>query len=336
MPEAGALATTSLTYVQAVNEALRWSLATFPESLFYGEDVALPGGPYGASRGLHDEFGEQRVFDTPISETAMLGAGVGAAMRGLRPIVEIMYADFFLVAFDQMVNQAANVRYASAGRFACPLTVRTQQAATPGACAQHTQSLEALFAHVPGLRVGLAADGEQAYEMLRAAVACDDPVVIFETRALYARRYELTLDGPVEDVGGSRRLRAGDDVTIVCWGRLVEAALAAADRLADDGVQAEVIDLRWLSPLDLAPVFDSISRTGRAVIAHEANTTGGFGAEIAARIADEAFWDLDAPITRVGGPNVPLPAAATLQAELLPGAAAIAAAARRTLGAAPA
>jgi pyruvate/2-oxoglutarate/acetoin dehydrogenase E1 component len=332
MPEATAVATSSLTYIQAVNEALRWGLEIFPEAILFGEDVALPGGPYGASRGLHEAFGP-RVFDTPISETAMLGAGVGAAMRGMRPIVEIMYADFFLVAFDQMVNQAANVRYASGGRWTCPLTVRTQQAVTPGACAQHTQQLEALFAHVPGLRVGLAADGQQAYEMLRAAISSDDPVVIFETRALYGRRYDIALDGPVEPVGGARVLRAGTDVSIVTWGRMVADAVAAADALAADGVEAEVIDLRWLSPLDLDPVFASISRTNRLVVAHEANMTGGFGAEIAARVAEHAFWDLDAPVVRVAGPDLPLPAAPSLQAAVMPTADHIADAARRTLGA---
>jgi pyruvate/2-oxoglutarate/acetoin dehydrogenase E1 component len=334
MPDGGtatATATTTLTYIQAVNAALRWGLDRYPEALLFGEDVALPGGPYGASRGLHERFGE-RVFDTPISETAMLGAGVGSAMRGMRPIIEIMYADFFLVALDQVVNQAANVRYTSRGRYTCPLTIRSQQAATPGACAQHTQSLEAIFAHVPGLRVGLPADARDAYEMLRAAIADDDPVVVLESRALYPRKQELALDGPVEAVGGARVRRPGEDVTVVTWGRMVHEALAAADRLAAEDVSAEVIDLRWLSPLDLTAVNDSVARTGRVVVAHEANRTGGFGAEIAARIADEAFWDLDAPVARVGGPDVPLPAAAALQEALLPQAETIAASVRGLLG----
>lgn len=332
MPETTAAATRALTYVQAVNEALHWGLATYPEAIMLGEDVALPGGPYGASRGLHEAFGE-RVFDTPISETAMLGAGVGAAMQGMRPIVEIMYGDFFLVALDQLVNQAANVRYTSRGRFTCPLTVRSQQAATPGACAQHTQSLEAFFAHVPGLRVGLPSSARDAYEMLRTAIACDDPVVLLESRALYPRKQELALDGPLEPLGGARTLHAGDDVTIVTWGRLAHDAVAAAERLAGEGVHADVLDLRWLAPLDYGAVRASIARTNRAVIAHEANLTGGFGAELAARIAGMSFWDLDAPIARVAAPDVPLPAAPTLQEALLPGAAAIADAARSLVGA---
>jgi acetoin:2,6-dichlorophenolindophenol oxidoreductase subunit beta len=333
MPEAATeAATRSLTYIQAVNEALRWGLETYPEAIVLGEDVAIPGGPYGASRGLRDAFGE-RVFDTPISETAMLGAGVGAAMRGMRPIVEIMYSDFFLVALDQLVNQAANIRYTTRGRYACPLTVRSQQAATPGACAQHTQSLEAFFAHVPGLRVGLPSNAQDAYEMLRVAIATDDPVVILESRALYPRKLEVVLDGPLEELGGARTLVAGDDVTIVAWGRIANDAATAAEQLAAEGVHADVLDLRWLSPLDFDAVRASIARTGRVVIAHEANRTGGFGAELAARIAAEAFWDLDAPIERVAGPDVPLPAAPVLQDALLPGTDAIADAARRLVGA---
>lgn len=320
--------TRELTYIQAVNEALRWALAEYPEALFYGEDVALPGGAYGASKGLYREFGD-RVFDTPISETAMLGAAVGAAMRGLRPIVEIMFADFFLVALDQIVNQAANVRYVSRGGFSCPLTVRSQQAATPGACAQHSQSLEAFFAHVPGIRVGLAADGQQAYEMLRAAVASDDPVIVLESRALYQVKSDVALGGPVETVGGARHIRSGDDATIVSWGRMVGQAEEAAAVLADDGVAVDVIDLRWLSPLDIGAVVESVGRTGRLVVAHEANLTGGFGAEIAARVAGEAFWSLDAPIERVATPDVRIPAAPALQSALLPDTAAIVAAVER-------
>lgn len=320
--------TRALTYIQAVREALQWGLATYPEALVFGEDVALPGGPYGASRGLHEEFGE-RVFDTPISESAMLGAGVGAAMRGMRPIIEIMFSDFFLVALDQLVNQAANVRYTSRGRYTCPLTVRSQQAATAGSCRQHTHSLETFFTHVPGLRVGLPSTAQDAYEMLRVAIATDDPVIILESRALYPERQEVMLAGPLQQLGGASTLLAGDDLTILTWSRMVSEALAAADELADGGVHAEVIDLRWLCPLDIDTVFGSIKRTGRVLIAHEATLTSGFGAELAARIASEAFWDLDAPIVRVAAPDIPLPAAPTLQKALLPGRDAIVQAAMR-------
>jgi len=329
MPELAVPGTrTKVTYVQAVNEALRWGLAEYPEALFFGEDVALPGGPYGASKGLRQEFGE-RVFDTPISESAILGAAVGAAMRGRRPIVEIMFADFFLVALDQLFNQAANVRYVSCGRFTCPITVRSQQAAMPGACAQHSQSLEALFAHVPGLRLGLPATAHDAFEMLRAAIASDDPVVVIETRALYQTKGEIRRGDPVESLGGARTVRAGDDLTIVTWSRLVGEAEAAGDTLGERGVYADLIDLRWLSPLDIGSVLESVRRTGRLLIAHEANVTGGFGAEIAARVASKAFWDLDAPIERVAAPDIRVPASPALNAALLPSAETILSAAER-------
>jgi acetoin:2,6-dichlorophenolindophenol oxidoreductase subunit beta len=320
--------TRELTYIQAVNEALRWALLEYPEALFFGEDVALPGGPYGASKNLRKEFGE-RVFDTPISEAAILGAAIGAALRGRRPIVEIMFADFFLVALDQLVNQAANVRYTSRGKQTAPITVRSQQAAAPGACAQHAQSLEAIFAHIPGLRVCLPATAQDAYELLRAAVVCDDPVVVLETRALYQQRADVALGGPIQSPGGSRVVRDGCDVTVVSWSRMVGEATAAADVLAGEGIEAAVIDLRWLSPLDLEPVLESVGRTGRLVVAHEANRTGGFGAEVAARVAAEAFDSLDAPIERVALPDVRIPAAPSLNRALVPNADSISAAVRR-------
>lgn len=319
-----------LSYIQAVNEGLRWGLREYPEALCFGEDIGLPGGPFGSTKGLRREFGE-RVFDTPISESAILGGAIGAAMKGRRPIVEIMFSDFFLVALDQLVNQAANIRYVSRGEFTCPITVRAQQAATPGACAQHSQSLETFFAHVPGLRVGLPGTNQDAYEMLRTAIASDDPTIILETRAMYPSKSNVSLDGPVEDLGGLRIARSGTDVTVVSWSRMVGEALSAAESLAERKISAEVIDLRWLSPLDFSPVLESVERTGRVVIAHEANLTGGFGAEIAARIAGEGFWLLDAPIERVGAPDVRVPAAPSLNRTLIPDARAIEASIERTL-----
>jgi pyruvate/2-oxoglutarate/acetoin dehydrogenase E1 component len=322
--------TRSLTYLQAVNEALRWALGEYPEALFFGEDVALPGGPYGASKGLRKQFGE-RVFDTPISESAMLGAAVGAAMRGRRPIVEIMFGDFFLVALDQLINQAANVRYVSRGRFSCPMTVRSQHAALPGACAQHSQSLEAFFGHVPGLRLGLPATPEDAFEMLRTAIASDDPAVILESRALYQQTADLVMGGPVQPLGGARCLRSGTDLTVVTWSQMVGRAREAAEELGTRGVQVDLLDLRWLNPLDLDAVLNSVARTGRLLIAHEANITGGFGAEIAARVSNEGFWSLDAPIERVGALDVRVPASPPLNAAVIPQAATIVEAAERLL-----
>lgn len=308
-----------LRYIQAVNLALRWALQTYPEALTFGEDIALPGGPFGATKGLRDEFGS-RVFDTPISEAAIIGAALGAAMRGRRPIVEIMYGDFMAVAMDQIVNQVANTRYVSRGAWTAPLTIRTQHGYSPGACAQHSQSLEAWYAHTPGLRVGLPSNPRDAYEMLRSAIASDDPTLIFESRMLYQDKGLVAIGGPVEPIGGARVVRAGTDVTVVTWSRLVGESLAAADLAAERGQSVEVIDLRWLSPLDFTSVAESVHRTGRLVVAHEANITGGFGAEIVARAAQECFWDLDAPIQRVGAPDVRIPAAPNLQAAVIPDA----------------
>ncbi|HZR93178.1 MAG TPA: transketolase C-terminal domain-containing protein [Gaiellaceae bacterium] len=333
MPEARTVARQrELTYIQAVTEALRWALEEYPEALVFGEDMGLPGGPYGATKGLRKQFGE-RVFDTPISESAIIGAAVGAAMRGMRPIVEIMFADFFLVALDQVVNQAANVRYVSRGRFGAPLTIRSQQAATPGACAQHSQSLEALFCHIPGVRVCLPSTPADAYQLLRSAIACDDPVVVLESRALYPSKAPLSLDAEVEPIGGSRLVRTGRSATLVSWGRTAIEAVTAADVLAEEGIEVDVIDLRWLAPLDFDAVAASVARTSRLVIAHEANITGGFGAELAARAARECFWDLDAPVERVGLPDTRVPAAPSLQQVLVPDATAIEATVRRVIGA---
>jgi len=309
---------TELSYIRAVNEALKWSLETFPEAIVLGEDVALPNGPFGATKGLHAQFGD-RVIDTPISESAMIGTALGAAVSGLRPVVEIMYADFLLVAMDQIVNQVANTRYVSGGELVPRLTIRTQQGATPGSCAQHSQSLEALFAHVPGLRVGLASDAASAYAMLRAAIASDDPVMLFESRRLYPVKGQVELDAPVEDVGGARAVRTGDDITVVSWGSAVPDVLAACDSLAVDGVSAAVIDLRWLSPLDLRPVLESVEHTGRLAVVHEANRTGGFGAEVVARVTETIGRELAVPPVRIAAADGRVPASPVLSQALLPG-----------------
>jgi pyruvate/2-oxoglutarate/acetoin dehydrogenase E1 component len=319
-----------LNYVSAVNAALHRAMDEFPEAIAFGEDLAIPGGVFTATRGLRDRFGE-RVFDTPISEAAILGGAVGAALRGRRPIVEIMWVDFFLVALDQLVNQAANVRYVSQGELTAPLTVRTQQGVLPGSCAQHSQSLEAVFAHVPGLMVGLPATPQDAYDMLLSSIAAEDPAVVIEHRALYfGPRSPVSVDGPIEAVGGARVRRSGDDVTLVTWGAMLGAASEAASMLEGEGISVELIDARWLAPFDTATVTASVEKTGRLVIAHEANVSGGFGAEVAARIASEALWSLEAPIVRVGVPDSRIPAAPVLQSALVPGVEQIAAALRET------
>ena len=325
------LKTVELTYAKAINAALRRALSECADTLLYGEDVGKPGGVFGVTKDLQRDFGAARVFDTPISETAMLGAAVGAAMCGLRPIVEIMWIDFSLVAMDQIVNQAANVRYVSAGRLGAPLTIRTQQGALPGSCAQHAQNLEALYAHIPGLRVGLPATPQQAYDMLLAAVFCDDPTLIIENRGLYhGAAAPVRIDGPVQPAQGAHIARSGEHLTIVTWGAMLHRVQEAAAQLAsEDGVQVEVIDARWIAPFDWDTLLASVRRTGQLLVVHEANLTGGFGAEIAARVQQDCFGQLAAPVRRLGVPDVRMPAAPHLQDVLIPSVAAIREAARQ-------
>jgi pyruvate/2-oxoglutarate/acetoin dehydrogenase E1 component len=320
-----------LRYIQAVNRALRWALAEHDDTVIFGEDVAIPDGPFGATKGIRKDFGPQRIFDTPISETGFLGLALGAAMTGLRPIAEIMYVDFAFVAMDQLVNQIANLRYASAGRWSAPLVVRTQQGYSPGACAQHSHSAETYFAHTPGLRLALPATPDDAYQMLRTAVVSEDPVIVAEARLLYPTRGDVRVNTPVEPIGGARIVRHGRDATLVSWSTTVNIAIEAADELAADGVEVEVVDLRWLAPLDFATVAASIARTGHLVIAHEANLTAGFGAEVAARAAGACFADLRAPVLRVAAPDVPMPASPSLQQAVVPGVSAVVAAVRQLL-----
>ena len=242
-------------------------------------------------------------------------------MMGKRPVVEIMWIDFSLVALDQIVNQAANVRYVSEGRLTAPLTIRTQQGAMPGSCAQHSQNLEALFAHTPGILVGLPSNAQDAHDMLLSGIGADDPVIIIENRTLYfGDKVEVDEAAPIVPPGGARVVREGSDITIVSWSAMMGPVLDAAAAASAHGVNAEVIDLRWLRPLDMPAVFRSITKTSKLMIVHEANITGGFGAEIAARVAGEAVHLLDAPIRRVGVDDVRMPAAPGLQGALIPDA----------------
>jgi 2-oxoisovalerate dehydrogenase E1 component len=321
-----------LTYIKAVTAALDAELTTRQEVLVYGEDVGKSGGIFGASRGLQQRHGEHRVFDTPIAESAILGSATGAAMEGLRPVVEIMWGDFLLVALDQLINQAANVRFVTGGTRTASLVVRTQHGVTPGSCAQHSQSLEALLAHIPGLKVGIPATPQDAYSMLRAAVADPDPCILFESRALYQDKGTVDLDADIETVGGARLRRSGSDVVIITWGAMLHQALAAADTLQTEGVSVAVLDLRWLTPIDhtaIAGVLNASS--GRVIVAHDANLTGGFGAEISAMVHELHFDLLDAPVKRIGAPDIRIPSAPTLQAALLPDAETIVSVARSLL-----
>lgn len=315
-----------MTYAQAVNHALREALERDPRTLVYGEDVGNAGGIFGVTRDLQKKFGSQRVFDTPIAESAILGSAVGAAIEGARPIVEIMWADFMLVALDQIINQAANARYLSRGEVGAPIVVRTQQGATPGSCAQHSQSLEALLAHIPGLRIGVPSTAQDAYSMLRAASRGADPCVLFEARALYQLSESVQLGGAVERMQGAKWRREGKDVCIVGWGPVLREAVKSAEQLERAGISVGVLDLRWLCPLDEAELARAATRYGRIVVLHEANSTGGFGAEVAARLTEQHWDKLKAAVRRIAAPDIRMPASPLLQKALVPSAETIAAA----------
>jgi pyruvate dehydrogenase E1 component beta subunit len=318
------------TYVQAVADALARAMREDERVIVLGEDVA-EGGPYLATAGLSEEFGRERVLNTPISEGTVCGLAVGAAQSGLRPVVEIMFIDFITLALDQLVNQAAKAHFMSGGQLCVPLVLRTQGGCGQRSGAQHSQSLEAWLAHVPGLKVVMPSCAADAAGLLRSAIADPDPVVFVENKSLYFRR-EVVADPPEPvAIGSARVLRPGDAITLIATSRLVGEALEAADRLDADGIAAEVIDPRTLVPLDTETLGESVRRTGRAVIAHEAVRSGGFGAEILAQVHDAAFECLEAPIERVGAPFTPVPVSPPLEDAYRPRAAEIEAAARAAL-----
>ncbi|MEI6363322.1 MAG: transketolase C-terminal domain-containing protein, partial [Actinomycetes bacterium] len=272
---------------------------------------------FGVTRGLQKEFGD-RVFDTPISESAILGGALGAALMGRRPIVEIMWADFSLVALDQIVNQIANARYVSNNQTTAPVVIRTQQGMGPGACAQHSQSLEAFFLHAPGLRVVMPTTPQDAYDAIISATYCDDPVIVIESRYLYpGDKADVIVDGPVQAIGGSAFRRHGDDVTALSWGPITRTVEAAADLASADGIGVEVIEATWLNPLDIDAIHASVEKTGRLVIAHEANRTGGFGGEVVSQLVERGTTFARPPI-RIGLPDIRVPAAPTLLAAVAP------------------
>jgi acetoin:2,6-dichlorophenolindophenol oxidoreductase subunit beta len=318
------------TFVKEINGALARAMRADERVIVLGEDVA-EGGPYQATLGLSEEFGRGRVLNTPISEGAVCGVAVGAAQAGLIPVVEIMFIDFVTLALDQLVNQAAKAHFMSGGQLSVPLVLRTQGGSGGRAAAQHSQSLEAWLTHIPGLKVVMPSTAADAAGLLASAIADPNPVVFVENKSLYFRREDAEGDPDTRKpipLGRSHVVRRGSDVTIVALGRLVGDALEAADRLAADGIEAEVIDPRTLTPLDLDPIADSLRRTGRAVVAHEAVRTGGFGAELAAQLQDVAFDYLEAPIQRVGAPFQPVPLSPTLEDAYRPDADDVDAAAR--------
>ncbi len=319
----------TITYREAMRQALREALERDDRVFLMGEDVGRYGGCYAVSLGLLEEFGPERIRDTPLSESAFVGAGIGAALGGMRPIVEIMTVNFSLLALDQIVNNAATLLYMSGGQFNVPLVIRMTTGAGRQVAAQHSHSLEGWYAHVPGLRVLAPATLEDARGMLWPALCDPDPVLIFEHGMLYNVEGELADDAGAVDISTAAVRRAGDDVTIVAYGGTLRTALDAAERLAADGVGAEVIDLRCLRPLDTATIVTSVVRTHRAVVVDEGWRTGSLSAEVSARITEEAFYDLDAPVARVCSAEVPMPYAKHLEDEALPQASDVVAAVQR-------
>jgi pyruvate dehydrogenase E1 component beta subunit len=319
------------TFIEILRRALDEEMARDASIHLLGEDVAV-GGAFGVTRGLAEKHGAQRVRNTPISEAAITGLATGAALCGLKPVLEIMFIDFATLAMDTLVNQTAKYRYMSGGQLAVPLVVRTQAGAAGGAAAQHSQSLEGWFIHVPGLVIVAPSSPAEAYGLLKSAIRFGDPVLFVEHKRLYAMKESLANGNELPPIGEARVARVGEDVTLIAYSAMVRDALEAAAALARAGVSAEVIDLRTLVPLDMATIAQSVAKTHRVVIAHEAVLNGGVGAEIAARIGAELFDELDAPVMRVGSSFAPIPFAPELERALLPGSAEIVRAVREIIG----
>jgi pyruvate dehydrogenase E1 component beta subunit len=314
--------TVATTYREALREAHREALRADPRVFLLGEDVGRYGGSFAVSLGLLEEFGEDRIRDTPLSESAFTGAGIGAALRGMRPIVEIMTVNFSLLALDQIVNNAATLRHMSGGQLSVPLVIRMTTGAGRQLAAQHSHSLEGWYASIPGIRVLAPATLEDARGMLAPALADPDPVVIFEHGSLYNVEGELDTSAGA-DLDSAAVRRPGDDLTIVAYGGTVRTALEAADELDGHGLRAEVVDLRTLRPLDDETILRSVGRTHRAIVVDEGWRSGGLSAEVSARIAEQAFYELDAPVARVCSAEVPIPYAAHLERAALPSAEAV-------------
>ena len=318
-----------MTYREACKQALRQALSADPRVFLMGEDIGRYGGCYAVTKGLVEEFGEERIRDTPLSESAFVGAGIGAAMVGMRPIVEIMTVNFSLLALDQIVNNAVAIPYMSGGQFAVPLVIRMATGGGRRVAAQHSHSLEGWYAHIPGLRILTPATVEDARFMLPEALKDPNPTIIFEHVMLY--NMEGDLDPAIASIGihDARVRRPGADVSFLTYGGSLFKTLEAAERLSQEGIGAEVVDLRTLRPLDMKTILESVSKTRRCVIVDEGWRSGSLAAEIGMRIAEEAFFELDAPLRRVCGREVPMPYAAHLEDACLPQVEAIADAARQ-------
>lgn len=321
----------SITYGQAFAEAIKLEMAADPDVFIAGEDVGAHGGVFHTFDGIQGEFGERRAVDTPISEQAIIGLGVGAAVTGLRPIVDLMFMDFALVAADQIVNQAAKLKYMFGGEAKVPLTITTTGGAGLSAAAQHSQSLESLFCHIPGLIVVVPSNPYDAKGLMAASIREDNPTLFVLHKRMLGMRGPVPEGRYFEPLGVAKTVRSGDDVTVVSWGKSVNDSLAAAEQLAAEGIQCDVIDLRTLSPLDIDTVVASVKRTNRVVVVHEAVRFGGFGAEVAAQIQEIAFDHLDAPVGRVAAPFSPVPFTPALEGLYVPDAGKIAAGVREAV-----
>jgi acetoin:2,6-dichlorophenolindophenol oxidoreductase subunit beta len=318
-----------ITYAEAIREALSEEMRKDDSIVFLGEDIGVYGGAFGVSKGMLAEFGPERVRDTPMSEGAIVGCGIGAAMTGLRPVVEIMFSDFVAVAMDQIVNQAAKARYQYGGQFKVPLVIRAPSGSGTGAAEQHSQSLEAWFVHTPGIRVVAPSTPADAKGLLKTAMRGDDPVLFLEQKLLYRVKGEVPDGDRAIPLGVASTRREGKDVSVITYGRMVGRCLEAAEAVRAEGIDAEVMDLRTLAPLDRGSIVASAKKCGRVLIVHEACLTGGVGGEIAAIIADsEAFFHLDAPIRRCCGSDSPIPYNRALEESVVPRAESIAEAIR--------
>jgi pyruvate dehydrogenase E1 component beta subunit len=328
---AAAAETATSTYRDAMREALRDALRTDDRVFLMGEDVGRYGGCFAVSKGLLDEFGPERVRDTPLSESAFVGAGIGAALAGMRPIVEIMTVNFSLLALDQIVNNAATLLHMSGGQCNVPIVIRMTTGAGRQLAAQHSHSLEGWYAHIPGVKILAPATIDDARGMLAPALADPDPVLIFEHGSLYNASGSLSDAWQTCDISSAAVRRRGDDVTLITYGGTLPKTLDAAEQLAADGIECDVVDLRVLRPLDEVTIIESVRKTHRAVVVDEGWRSGSLAAEVSARIVEHAFWDLDAPVERVCSAEVPMPYARHLEEAALPQVATIDAAVRRAL-----
>ncbi len=306
-----------MTYGEAIREAMSIRMRENPNVILFGEDVGAFGGCFGVSAGMIDEFGPERVRDTPISEGAIIGCAVGSAATGLRPIAELMFNDFLTVGMDQLVNQAAKMRYMFGGKISLPMVVRLPAGAGTGGAAQHSQSLEAWLTHVPGLKVVYPSNAQDALGLLLTSIDDDNPVMFFENKCLYATKSEVTSFDPIP-LGKGRIALEGSDLTIVTYGRQVYTALDAAKILAADGIKAEVIDIRSLFPLDKDIIRESLEKTNKVIVVTEETKRGGYGGEISATIGEEMFDLLDAPVARIGSLDTPVPFAPNLESYYMP------------------